>query len=54
MKKKPEFYFASHWSSPHFSFDHFNYGIFIGRVKEIGNDIVWNLYTPWFSCGYAW
>jgi hypothetical protein len=54
MKKKPGFYFAHHFMSPDFSWSHYSLGFYIGRVKEMGNDIVWNIYMPWFSFGYAW
>lgn len=58
IKKKPEYYFYHHFMNPHFLWNHYNYGIFIGRIKDakinVGDDLVWNVYTPWFSFGYAW
>lgn len=51
---KPKWYFSHYFKNPHFDNGHYNYGIYIGRVREMGNDLVFNIYMPWFSCGYAW
>ncbi len=54
MKNKPEFYFASYFLNPDFEYGIMGFKIYIGKIKEMGKDIVWNVYTPWFSFGYAW
>jgi len=56
-KLKPKWYFSGFSPTPDFGWQFFGFGLYVGRVKdvpEVGNDLVFNVYTPWFSFGYAW
>jgi len=51
---KPQWYFEHYFTKPNFYWSHYSLGIYIGRVKGIGEDLVFNVYMPWFQFGYAW
>lgn len=53
---RPKWYFSKR-ERPDFDqrWGFFGFKVWVGRVKEVDPDfIVFNIYTPWFSCGYAW
>lgn len=47
--RTPEWYFTR------YPFVHWEFRIWVGRVKEMNPGfIVFNVYLPWCSFGYAW